>query len=288
MARFSRVAAALAGLGLMVFTATSVTAQVRTQRAGGGGPANVEVTPDGATTPERPAYTSGYTASFTVRNTGTARGFYDISCWGSSNVTCTGTSQTFVVLNPGQSTGVDAYYDVGAPGTGTLTLEAYNTRDDGDHDTGYYNVPVVGPPAPQVDVTPYNYDSQDMARCAVSCFAATYAHSTVPYFSLDTPRDVTLVYHGDRVDPKPFIHVNVRHPPGETPTPEKFWLEAKKDGVFIQFLNGETRLIYTAASSDWQRLGGQFDASSWPDSVHSLDIIVTADYGAQGTNQTVV
>ncbi|HWG52762.1 MAG TPA: hypothetical protein VN677_05630, partial [Gemmatimonadaceae bacterium] len=42
-----------------------------------------------------------------------------------------------------------------------------------------------------------NNDNQNMALCAAACFAATYHQGTVPYFSMDTPRSVTLAYHGD-------------------------------------------------------------------------------------------
>ncbi len=252
---------------------------------GGGG--SVSVTPDGATTPDRIANTDDHSEDFTVKNTGSGTDTFFISCGGSSNVTCTGVSPSQVTLGANQSTTVTADYDVGAVGTGNLDVTAFS-EDTFAEDNGDYNVPVISALAvPEVDITPYNHETQQMGRCAASCFAVTHAQGTVPYVSHDTPRNVTLVYHGDRVDPKPFIHVNVRHPDSETPVPSKFWLEAKKDGVLLTFLNGETRLKFTAASSGWQRLAGQFNASSYSTGVYALDIIVTADYGGQGTQQKV-
>lgn len=251
-------------------------------------PGGAQVTPDGTSTPDRDAYTSGYSASFTVKNTGSSADDFNIWCGGAVNVTCTGTSTTLLHLNPGQQSVVYAYYNVGAPGTGQIQLYAFGDYYGG-YDGGYYVVPVVSAlPSPIVDLSPHNYDHQVMGRCAASCFAATFAFSTVPYYSMDTPRNLTLVYHGDRVDPRPFVHVNVSHPPGQTPTPQKFWLQVKKSGSFVTFVNGEATLQFTASSTVTQRLGGQIDASSWGDGVFDIDVIVTADYGAQGTQTTTV
>jgi RHS repeat-associated protein len=159
-----------------------------------------------------------------------------------------------------------------------------NPRTDSDTKTTY----VDWTPAPTVNATPYNPDAQDFGRCAVSCFAATYAQSTVPYFSLDTPRNVTLVYNGARVAPRPFIHVDVTHPAGSSNVPQEFWLEAKVNGTLVTFLNGETRLHFSG-SSQTVRLGGQFDASSYATNVYPLDIIVTSLYAnPTKTAQTVV
>jgi RHS repeat-associated protein len=94
---------------------------------------------------------------------------------------------------------------------GVHTLSAYICNDELQCTQAAWLIERLAGPMPTVSITPYSPDLQDYGRCAVNCFAATYAQSTTPYFSLDTPRNVTLVYNGDRVDPRPFIHVDVTH-----------------------------------------------------------------------------
>ncbi len=100
----------------------------------------VAVAPDGGTTPTRQANTTGYSATFTVQNTGNTANTYTISCAGSSNVTCTGVSSGSVPLGAGASTAVNAFYNVGAPGSGSLTLTASGTNAS---DGGSFTVPVA-------------------------------------------------------------------------------------------------------------------------------------------------
>src|SRR6266545_258662 len=89
------------------------------------------------------------------------------------------------------------------------------------------------PGAPVVDATPYNYAKQDYNLCAVSCFATVYRQSTTPYVSLDEARSVTLVYNSDRVNPRPFVHVEVTPDTGYTPT--EYQLQVKVNGAFVTF-----------------------------------------------------
>jgi hypothetical protein len=49
------------------------------------------------------------------------------------------------------------------------------------------------------DISLTNNDFQSAGLCRESCFAATYAFSTVPFFTLDEPRSVTR-----RVTAKPL------------------------------------------------------------------------------------
>jgi hypothetical protein len=239
---------------------------------------SVSVTPDGGASPERTANTGGYSASFTVTNTSYEYDEFWIWCTEGGSVTCTGVSQSWVALGAWQSVVIEAYYDVGNPGTGQIFLwaegEWWQTWDE-----GWYEVPVVGLEAPEVDWSPYNADHQDMGRCAASCFAATYSYTTVPYYTFDTPQSVTLVYHGDRVDPKPFIHVNARYE--GSPQPTAFRLRLRKaDGTYVKFLNGETVLRFQPSSS-WVRLGGQFRADSngmGSTGVYDVTMVVGAEW----------
>src|SRR6266567_996939 len=148
-----------------------------------------------------------------------------------------------------------------------------------------------GPPAgaPVVDATPYNYGKQDYSLCAVNCFAALYRQSTTPYFSFDQPRAVTLVYNSDRVNPRPFVHVNVSPDLTYGQTPTEYRLQVKVNGAFVTFLNGEKTLRFTYPGSAQARLGAQFDASSYTTGVSPMDILVSAVYagGAVITNDVV-
>lgn len=134
------------------------------------------------------------------------------------------------------------------------------------------------PGKPNVDVSPYVFDKQDYGRCAQACFAAVYAQGTVPYYSLDAARSVTLAYNGDRVSPKPFVAVNVMPDPVYGTTPTKYQLQVKVNGVFVTFLNTEQTLNFAYVGAFPARIGGQFDASSYATNVYPLDILVTAVY----------
>ena len=138
---------ATTGAGTVTITVTSTTPA----GASGTGKWNetvvssaAQVTPDGATAPNRIVNTGGYSETFTVKNRSTAQVTFTLTCNGSSNVTCTGVTPTSVQLNGGPqggaSTTATANYNVGAGGTGTLSVKA---TDAGGNDTGYYNIPVI-------------------------------------------------------------------------------------------------------------------------------------------------
>jgi len=242
----------------------------------------VAVTPDGGAAPTRVPNTGGYTAVFTVQNTGSGSESFTFACTGAANVTCGTVGPSSATLASTASTTVTVSYSVGTAGTASLSLTA--TGSSGfSSDGGSYTV-LVGQAAgaPIVDVAPYNYGKQDYSRCAVSCFATVYVQSTVPYLSLDTPRSVTLVYNSDRVNPRPFVHVNVT-PDLSLGTPLEYQLQVKVNNAFVTFVNGDQTLRFMYPGSGKVRLGGQFDAAAanaGPTGVYPLDIIVSALYAA--------
>src|SRR5689334_22958374 len=170
------------------------------------GPWSVSVTPTSGSVTWTP-YSGGQTSTFTITNgqCGDTYNFTGTISGPLSGLTLSPTSQ---FLSPLQSITVTAKYRVGGPsGSGVLTMAAQSTHTAGN---GAYNVtvkPAAG--APIVDLAPYNYDKQDYSRCAQTCFAAMTSRPTVPYYSLDAARSVVLVYNGDRVNPQPFVLVNV-------------------------------------------------------------------------------
>jgi len=172
---------------------------------------------------------------------------------------------------------------------GTHTLSAYICNDELQCTQAAWSIQRLAGPMPSLSLAPHNADILDYGRCASACFAATHAQSTVPYFSLDTPRSVTLVYNGDRVDPRPFIHADVTHGGDGSNLPSYFTLKVQKaGGSLITFLNGETELHFAAAAGIAQRIGGQFNATSngmGSTGVYAVTVVVGAVYAA-GTVET--
>ena len=99
--------------------------------------AQVNVTPDGIGT-SAAANSTGNTATFTVQNTGTVNGVFNLTCSWTANVTgCT--VQSTVSVGAGTSQNVNVTYSAGAVGQGTVTLQASTT---GSSDTGYFVVTI--------------------------------------------------------------------------------------------------------------------------------------------------
>jgi RHS repeat-associated protein len=93
---------------------------------------------------------------------------------------------------------------------------------------------------------------------------------------------VTLAYHGDRVNPKPFVHINVRPDSTYGQTPSEYRLEVKVNGTRVTFVNGDTILRFAYPGNTWARLGGQFDRSSDSTHVSPMEINVSAYYSGGG------
>lgn len=178
--------------------------------------------------------------------------------------------------------GITVNFTTTSSGSARVRLKVYEYIG-GPADTGWYNVTVE---AMHAGIDVMNNDKQDLSLCANSCFGATYAQSTVPYYSLDTPRQVTLVYHGDRSSLLPFVHADVAPAPG-APTPAEYWLVAKVNNDSVVFINeGTGKKIRFSGSSQRVRLGGQFSAASYMTGVYPMDVIVTARYSDGSTDQT--
>jgi len=173
---------------------------------------------------------------------------------------------TPISLNAGNNTVVAGICDnAGNCGSQTFTV--------------YYN----NHPTPMLSLAPHSPDLLDHARCAMACFAATHAQSTVPYFTLDTPRSVTLAYNSDAADPRPAVHVDVTHAGDGSNLPSNgYRLQLKNaDQSLITFVNGETELRFTAATGA-VRLTGQFRAnanSMTTTGSYPITVLIGADYG---------
>lgn len=246
----------------------------------------VNVNPQGGGASYAP-YTNGHTSTFTVTNTGLCQDTYTFTSTATGPISGVTLSPASLTLAPQQQGTVTATYNVGTPGngvlttTGILTMTARGSSTVHASASGYYNVTVAWPTGtPAVDASPYDFDNQDYSRCADACFAATMSWGTVPYFSLDAPRRVVLAYNGDRVNPHPFVLVNVTPDPNQSGSPSQYRLQVKVNGVFVTFVNTEQTLYFNYPGYSPARIGGQFDASAYPTGVDSMDILVSAVYGA--------
>jgi RHS repeat-associated protein len=241
----------------------------------------VSVTPQGSTTANRTTHTTGYTQVFRVQNEGTASQTFTFTCGGASGVACTSLGQSSATINGNAFLNVTATYSTANEGTGQLYFKAAGPQST---DQGYVWVPIQLPTgAPRMSVL-YLDAKQDLGRCAAGCFAATYARTTVPYFSLDAPRNVTLVYHGDRMVPKPFVAVDVFPDTTYGSWPTEYQLQVKVNSALVTFVNGETTLRFrmdsTNLNSTKYRLVGQFDASSYTHgTVYAMEVLVSAKIG---------
>lgn len=150
-----------------------------------------------------------------------------------------------------------------------------------DRDTIVMEVDTTPPPV--VSVAFNTFDNQSATLCANACFAATYAQSTVPYFTLDQPRSVTLAYHGDRLAPHPFIYADVDAPFGSR-VPVRFWIEVKHNGAALPFTNGDTRL-YFAGDSQPVRLAGQLKMNTLSTGIYPMQVVVTTQYSDSSTEE---
>lgn len=189
---------------------------------------------------------------------------------------------------PGNRSGCTAF----ATSTGTVpltlgpnTLQAGITDDAFNEGTGSASY-TLNNGYITIDGSFNNNENQRLAACEASCFAAVYAQSTVPYVSMDAPQGVTLIYHGDRAFPMPFVYVDVTGFTSDTPTIQEYWLEANVNGALVTFRNTETRLRF-AGQQDVRRFGGQLDMRDLATGMYPLDIILTTVFAGATEAKTI-
>lgn len=224
------------------------------------------------------------TQLFRVKNAGTVSELYVLSTACSGSVTCGSPSPGTITLAGGDSAWVSLPYTAGTPGTtGVVKLHA---ADGGVTNDGWVNVTNQ---YLAVSTTMNNFENEKLSLCEADCFAAVQRLTTVPYFSLDQPRSVTLVYNSDQTSARPFVIADVSLASGAS-TPSEYWLQAQDSaGNNITFLNGDTKLRFTPPtnSATIVRLAGQFDASAYGTGVYPIKLIVSWATGAPASaNET--
>ncbi len=173
----------------------------------------VEVQPKGLAVTK--PVSSALTDTFTVKNIGVNTATFDLTA------TCTGVASacsaaSSISLGSGaQSPVAVSYQSSGTPGSATVQLRARLQTDPTVADSAAINITTAN--SLLVDPSIMNHNARNMSLCAYQCFAAVHTVSTVPYFSLDEPRNVTLVNNSDWGDIRPILHFEIKHMAGADP-----------------------------------------------------------------------
>ncbi|HSY84664.1 MAG TPA: hypothetical protein VK807_23060, partial [Gemmatimonadaceae bacterium] len=211
---------------------------------------------------------SAVTQKFTVSNYTRSSQTYALTVTCTPTVTNCGISgyASDTVSSESRDTVTVAYTSGAANTSGTVQLKAVDPA--GHADSATMTVNAIN--ALTVSTAFMNQDDQDMSRCAVSCFAATTAVSTVPIISKGMPQGISLVYHGDRVAVRPFLYMDVTAGPS-TPSITDLQLTAQYQvngsWIAMTFVNTDHTVHFTGSKLNAKadtafRLGAQVDMSS--------------------------
>lgn len=140
---------------------------------------------------------------------------------------------------------------------------------------------------PQVSTAAHNGDILTLDLCG-SCFDHTYAYSTPPYFTLDAPGNVTLIYSSQQAAPRGVVVLDVDNQPGNPNPPEKLSLSLKRpDGTWVTFTTGTTEIFYQFGQNGSVRLTAQFDAVGLPTGAHGYTAVVRSWWGSTSEETTL-
>jgi RHS repeat-associated protein len=242
---------------------------------------SVSVTVTGSEPTNVVAGTTSITQTYTVTNTSqfTSTGSQFTLVMAKTGAVTSCPALNPVTLLPGASytTSVVCTIATSGPTTGTLRLTASASAPAAISGFVQRTVNLPASWGPAIDVSMNNPDLPSPSLCELSCFAASTTFNTVPYFSLDQSRNVTLVYNGDQAVPRPFIYADVHGASSVAVT--KYTMQATLNGTAVTFLNGQTLLTFTGSQPNAPvRLGGQFDARSYTTNVYPLVVTVQATY----------
>jgi RHS repeat-associated protein len=253
----------------------------------------IDITPR-ADSAQAAAFAS-FTQAFSIHGLTSSPGVYNLSVIQSGSLIGCAADSTQVTMGAYIKT-VNVTCQTGAlNSTGTVKLRAASASRSLDVDTGSVTVTasLAGIVASVSSPSSSKY-REDPSLCVAECFDASYAHSTAPYFSMGAARNVTYVYHGDRVAVRPFIYADVSLVPGRS-APQEYWLEASVDwgsGAYtkVKWVNGDSakiRFSGSGTSGKTIRLAGQFDASDRATNAYPMRVIVTAIYPDNYTEQYI-
>ncbi|MGI8548946.1 MAG: hypothetical protein ACR2M1_16765, partial [Gemmatimonadaceae bacterium] len=167
-------------------------------------------------------------------------------------------------------------------GTGSAGASIASTQAGGEVDGV---VTVYGQPLLVIDSaqTPVYTADQNVSRCAAACFTSTASISTVPFYTLGSARNVTLVYNQDMAHPEPFIYANVS-PAADGPAVSGYLMSATLNGAPVTFTNGETTIHFLSPGNVPARLGGQVSLTPGGPEIYDLVVNVVVQYASGGTS----
>jgi len=238
----------------------------------------VDVSPDGATGPTHAGWGGTATVPYTVTNTGNTLSGFSVSCAGSGVVTCTGTSVSYLEIDPGLSATVSATYQTTGLGSGGIVLTAQGNAID----QGSYTV-TVDLSVPVVSLAPHS--SGVLPRGADVLFT----HATPAYFSLGQARALTVAYNSSSARPTPVLVIDVSNSGQPYPTGYSVDVRRASDNSLLTLLNGAQAAYYTPATTQPLRLAAALDvqANALVTGWHAVTVTVTS-YFTGATRSTTV
>ncbi len=256
-------------------------------------PYEVRVTPDGGNGGSKPHHTGGYSASFTVRNSGTEYDEYNLNCdLSSGSVICTGLNKTGIGLAGGAQGSVTAFYGVGDAGPGTVTLRAMSVLGDAS-DNGYYNVTATGTPgAPLVTLRNHNGDNRNRALCltagageasAWQCGDLLVTHGLPAYATMGRERSLALLYNSAQAVPKPVASVAVTQG-GNVSAPDSIHVEFQVNGIPRATA---TYATWGAVPATGRQISLTYDASTDSTGLYPFTVLVRNKYSTGTYDATV-
>ncbi len=216
----------------------------------------------------RPQQATMLSQAFVVRNPSPTANNYRLVRTCNGNISTCSAVDT-VHLAGGDSTTVSVTYNTGLVSSGStasIKLRARMTTDTTIADSTQVDITIVS--SLIVDDSPNNNDAQNMKLCAYSCFANIYSRSTVPYFSLDQPRSVTLVNNHLRVFARPYLLFNISEVAGAPAiTLLKLTVRDSLTGGAIRIQgdpgSADTSGAWFNGGTDTRRIGTQIRDEAW-------------------------
>lgn len=208
-----------------------------------------------------------------------------------SSYTRNGVAHAIVQRDNGR-TGEDDFTITLSPGANVVTAHICDVPRDGGtphcsdaSETYTYNPP---PPPnayeyPVVDTLPYSGRLRAPAACVLECFEETLSYATPPYFSLDAPRSVGLVYRSGQATAAVPVQFDVTDGSGNTS--QSISLRVQNSTGYETFYNsgGKTELFFGGGQGAI-RVAGVIDASSYPTGAYSRTAVITTRW-ADGTSR---
>ncbi|HET9385247.1 MAG TPA: hypothetical protein VFO67_08880, partial [Gemmatimonadales bacterium] len=218
---------------------------------------------------------------FTLLNEGTNSDTYDLYCSSTGNVVCSSSYVGAQSLYGGLSTPVSVQYSITAAGTGTLTLTAIG-RSVGT--TSSSSPTLVDPPI-RIATSAHNGHNWRSDLCTNECFHSSIQYSTPAYWTLDTPRSVTLRYSSGTTLGLHTVQVHARDLdlPGNSEPASKVSVRLQRpDNSWVTFTNNSTEIFFQGGWTDgaFRRLAVQFSDTSLATGAYNYTLVIRGYWGA--------